>query len=560
MAHPIASPTASAASPPGWQAQDVLQRLLAVARDFGSEHDSQRLLARILDDARGLTQADAGTIYRLNRKRTELSFAIMRTGRLGIALGGPGEPGITLPPIALRQNNGQERHDLVVTHCAFSGETIVIDDAYEAPGFDFSGTRGFDARTGYRSQSFLTVPLKGREGGVIGVLQIINKLDAAGQPIPFTAHDVENVELLAGLAGVAMEKQQLIDDLDELFFVFARVIAAAIDDKSPHTGKHCRKVPELTLLLADAATTSEAPPWRQFGLDARERRELELAAWLHDCGKISTPDWVMEKSTKLFGLRDQIELLLTRVEVWWRDQELKLWRSGRPAAEVETASQALRAEAQELVAFLRRCNDGDTPLPPEAQDRLTELAARVMGETVEGQSPTLFGPNELEKLSIRAGTLTAGERELMNHHVVTSIKMLELLPWPRHLARIPEYAGGHHEKMDGTGYPRGLKGEQMSAPARMMAVADVFEALTAWDRPYKRPKSLAQALGIMRRMAGDHLDPDLFALFVRSGVYQRYAEQYLHPDQIDDINEDELLTGLPAGPAWQEHAGDDDAA
>ncbi len=527
-------------------ALEYIRRLSAVGIALSAEKDDRRLMELILRSAKELTNADGGTLY----SRTgddELRFEIMITDSLGLHLGGTsGEP-IELPNVPLRDERGAPNHHAVAAHAALAVETVNIPDAYDATGFDFSGTRSFDERTGYRSTSFLTVPMRNHEDEVIGVLQLINALDAAsGAVVPFDREDQELVESLASQAAIALTNKRLIDEQRVLFESFIELIAGAIDDKSPYTGGHCRRVPELTLMLADAAAATRDGPLAEFQMSEEDRYELQIAGWLHDCGKVTTPEYVVDKSTKLETIFDRIELVRTRFEVLKRDAEIAALRRRLAALEGGEALDAAAVEGElageiealdEECAFLERCNRGGEFMRPEDQERVRRIGARRW-RAPSGEQAPLLSDEEIANLTIPKGTLTAEEREIINHHIVATIKMLESLPYPRHLRRVPEFAGGHHERMDGRGYPRGLTREQMSVQARVMGIADIFEALTAGDRPYKPAMPLSRALEILGRMKEEqHIDPDLFDVFIRERVYLRYAERFLDPDQIDEVDE-----------------------
>jgi response regulator RpfG family c-di-GMP phosphodiesterase len=273
------------------------------------------------------------------------------------------------------------------------------------------------------------------------------------------------------------------------------------------------------MLLAEAAAREPGSGIEGFAMGEHDRYELRIAAWLHDCGKITTPEWVMDKATKLSAIHDRIELVATRFA----------------AAAAQDPLQA-RQLAEDL-AFLRRCNTGGEFMRPEDQARVRSIAARTW-TGIDGAEQALLTADEVENLCIAKGTLLPREREVINHHIVATIKMLESLPFPRHLKRVPEFAGGHHERMDGKGYPKKLTRAQMSVQARIMGIADIFEALTAGDRPYKKAMTLTQALAILGRMKLDgHIDPDLFDVFIRRRVYLDYAKRFLRPEQIDAVDE-----------------------
>ena len=523
-----------------------LEQLNGIGAALSRERDIERLLENILEAAKALTGADGGTLYRVTDDQSALRFEIMRTDSLGIRLGGTTGQRIDLPDLPLRRADGSPNDALVAAHAAIHDRTVNIADVYAEAGFDFSGTRAFDQRTGYRSQSFLTVPMKNHDGDLIGVLQLLNALDLdTGEVLPFSEADQSLTESLASQAAIALSNRLLITQLETLFESFVKLINVAIDEKSPYTGGHCERVPALTMMLAEAADATTTGPLADFHMTERDRYELQMAGLLHDCGKITTPVHVVDKATKLQTIYDRIGLIDTRFEVLKRDAELAALRAQlalRPMVDAEAESIALSGLQREMQsidadrAFLRRCNQGS-----EAMQEMDQLRVRVIGaqrhwRNVDGVHTAFLTAEEMENLTIRSGTLTQAERDTINYHIVATIKMLETLPWPNHLRNVPEYAGGHHERMDGKGYPRGLTREQMSVQARMMGVADIFEALTAADRPYKRGMQLSQALGIMEKMVHNgHIDPDLFQVFVRERVYQRYAEQFLDPAQIDAV-------------------------
>jgi HD-GYP domain-containing protein (c-di-GMP phosphodiesterase class II) len=461
-------------------------------------------------------------------------------------MGGTSGIPIDLPNVPLYDENGAPNHKMVAAKAAVSGVTVNIRDAYNAPDFDFSGTRAFDETTGYRSKSFLTVPLRSHEDEVIGVLQLINAVDrASGGLVPFSIADQELVMSLASQAATVLTKERLIKEHRTLFESFIELIAAAIDDKSPYTGGHCRRVPELTLMLADAAAETQYGPLKDFEMTEDDRYELKIAGWLHDCGKVTTPEHVVDKSTKLETIFDRVHMVNTRFEVLKRDAEIRALKRKLEARDNDEKIDEKKLD-DELVGeleqfdrdreFLNVCNIGSESMAKEDQERVERIGAYkwVNGD---GKEANFLSDDELYNLKIKKGTLTPEEREIINHHIVATIKMLESLPYPKHLRRVPEFACGHHEKMDGTGYPRGLTREEMSVQARVMGIADIFEALTADDRPYKPAMRISEALQILGRMKmNNHIDSDLFDVFVRKKVYLRYAQQFLEPRQIDHVD------------------------
>lgn len=520
-----------------------LHKLNAIGAALSSERDINKLLETILLAAKNITNADAGTLYIVDSERQELRFEILRTDSLNIQMGGTSGKVIPFSPIPL-YIEGRQNLANVVSYSALRGETINIPDAYEAQGFDFTGTKKFDAKTGYRSRSFLSVPMRNHDNEIIGVLQLINALDAETRQVKsFSKDDQQLLESLASQAAIAISNRRLIQQLEELFESLINLINTAIDDKSPYTGGHCARVPALTMMLADAAIRAGGDsPLHGFSMSDREKYELKIAALLHDCGKITTPVHVVDKATKLQTIFDRIELIDTRFEVLKRDAEIAMLRAVSDAASAERKA-ALRVEFEAQVRqleedrdFLRKCNLGSEKMEIADQDRVRRIAQRQW-RTPAGEQADFLTSNELGNLIIPYGTLTADERQIINHHINVTIKMLESLPWPRHLKNVPEFAGGHHERMDGKGYPKGLTREQMSLQARMMGIADIFEALTAIDRPYKPGKTLTESLAILGKMKeGGHVDPDLFDVFIREKVYLNYARQFLRPEQIDEVD------------------------
>lgn len=579
------------------------QRLIEIGIALSAERDINRLMETILLEAKGLCNADGGTLY-IRTEDDRLKFEIMRTDSLNIAMGGTTGKDINFPPVNMYDpETGEKNLKQVASAAALTADSINITDAYEVQDYDFSGTKKFDESTGYRSKSFLTVPLKNSQDEVIGVLQLLNaKAPDSDDVIPFSAEIQPLIEALSSQAAVALDNQQLLASQKALLDSFIELIASAIDAKSPYTGGHCQRVPELTKMLAKAAVESDEGTFADFELNEDQWYELHIGAWLHDCGKVTTPEYVVDKSTKLETIYDRIHEVRTRFEVVKRDaviDYLKALIDNKQDAETLRAALEERlAKLDDDFAFIAESNMGGEFMAPERVDRLKEIGGITWTRTLDDRigisfeeqkrknltpAPQLpvvekllddrvdhvigregpaemasddnpfgfkldmpenkFNLGEVYNLSIGRGTLTEEERYKINDHIVQTIVMLEQLPFPKHLKRVPEYAGGHHEKMDGTGYPRKLSKDDMSLPARIMAIADIFEALTAADRPYKPPKKLSDAVKIMSFMKKDaHIDDELFELFLTSGIYKEYAERFLDPEQIDDVDISQYLS------------------
>ncbi|MCC7484460.1 MAG: GAF domain-containing protein [Burkholderiales bacterium] len=525
---------------------DLLRRVDQLNRigvALSQEKDITRLLETILVAAKDITNADGGTLYRMTEEKT-LRFEIMRNDTLRIAMGGTSGVEIPFYPIYLFDKDGKPILSMVAAWAVHNDRSVNIADAYTEKGFDFSGTKSFDKKTGYRSQSFLTVPMKNHEGEIIGVLQLINAKDReSAAVVPFSETDQHLAESLASQAAIALTNRLLITHLEDLFESFISLINAAIDDKSPYTGGHCQRVPVLTMLLAEAVNNCRVGPLKDFTMTDRDRYELKIAGLLHDCGKVTTPVHVVDKATKLQTIHDRVSLIDTRFEVIKRDAEIALLRRHLAAQGADSGPglegeiEARRREIDADREFLRRANLGGEGMSDDDVARVKAISERHRWVGVEGERSSFLTAEELDNLTIRYGTLTPAERRVINHHIEVTIQMLEALPWPKHLKNVPEYAGGHHERMDGKGYPRGLTREQMSVQARCMGIADIFEALTAKDRPYKKGKTLTEALGILGKFKlNGHVDPDLFDIFMWEKVYESYARQFLDPDQIDEVD------------------------
>ena len=529
--------------------EEQIGNLANIGLALSKEKNMAKLLEMILIEAKRLTNSDGGTLYMMTDDN-RLRFEIMMTDSLSFHMGGTSGKDIPFYPVKLYDDKGEPNNSMIAAYVALSGETVNISDAYKAEGFDFSGTKMFDEKTGYHSQSFLTVPLKNHEDEIIGVLQLLNAQTKKSKKIIKFESDIQKkVEALASQAAVAITNKNLIKDLENLFESFIKLIASAIDAKSPYTGGHCARVPEITMLLADAVQKTKDGPFADVAFTDKQMYELKIAAWLHDCGKVATPEFIVDKSTKLETIYDRINEVETRFGVLRRDEqikylkkELKIERDQSLSNEEKvikiksTKSDYLKRVRllQKDLDFIKDSNVGGEFMSGDRKARVHQISEYRWKPN--GKFANFLSENEVYNLTIPRGTLTAEERKVINDHIVVTINMLEELPYPKHLRNVPEFAGGHHEKLDGTGYPKGLTKDEMSVQARIMAIADIFEALTAKDRPYKKGKTLSQAMRILGFMKNDaHIDVDLFEIFVKDKIYLKYAEENLDPDQIDEV-------------------------
>lgn len=522
---------------------DLVDRLTEIGLALSGETRLERLLEMIVDEARVLTRADAGTLYIVDREGRKLEFSILQNDTMQVRMGGSSGNEITLPPVPLYTSGNIPNKANVSSYCGLTGETINIADVYEAEGFDFTGPRKYDAATGYRSKSMLVLALKNHEQDIIGVLQLLNALDEHGEIIEFSPGVVDIVGSLASQAAIALTNAQLIQGLKDLLYSVIQSIAAAIDAKSPYTNGHIERVVTLTMMIADKVNCLKEGKYAEICFTEDELEELKLAAWMHDVGKISIPEHVVDKSTKLETIFDRSEMVDARfrlISEIIKNKQLQetitaLSNGVDPSklVEIEMRYAVELEQAEEDRQFIISCNIPKEFMSDERIARVENIAARTYESN--GEIFNWLTEDEVKNLCIRKGTLTDKERKIIESHAAITHEMLSRLPFPKRLSRVPEYAAGHHEKLDGSGYPNGLSGKDLPLQARIMAVADIFEALTAKDRPYKKPMKLSQAIKILGFMVKDkHIDQEVCNIFIDSGLYMDYAKSELDPSQLEE--------------------------
>lgn len=517
-----------------------LNQLAKIGVALSGTRNLDQLLEMIVSEARAFTNSDGGTLYLMTEDGDGLRFSIIQNDTLNTRMGGATGKPINWPPVPLKID-GKSNNANVSAYAANSGELVEIPDVYEAPGFNFEGTRKFDAGNNYRSKSMLVIPMRDHEGEVIGVLQLINARDReTGETIPFAAEFRELTSALASQAAVAITTARLIRDMQNLFDSFIQAIASAIDEKSPYTGGHISRVANLTMEIAKRINEAKEGKFAEISFNEDELYELRLAAWLHDTGKITTPEYVIDKHTKLETIFDRMELVRMRFELAitqakLRAAELKLKASTESVDEFANLTPDESAEIEKLMddfKFVAGCNATQEFVPDSTIARLDTISQEKIATTL-GSEP-MITPDELYNLHIRKGNLTTEERKIIENHALMTIKILEKLPFPKKIKNVPYIAGAHHEKLSGRGYPLGLKAEQINLQARIMALADIFEALTARDRPYKQPKKLSECIKILGFMMKDlELDTDVVEFFLQNKMHIEYAREHLNKDQID---------------------------
>ena len=513
-----------------------LKKLIDIGIALSREKNIDILLEKILNESRVISNSDGGTVY-LVTNDNKLNFKIMHTESLNIKFGGSADP---VPdyfyPVKLYNENGNENLNNVSAVCALRGKVINIEDAYTNKEYDFSGSKGFDKKHNYCSKSFLTIPLKNHKDKVIGVLQLLNA-KKNDKIINFSDKLVELVEALSSQASLALTNQLLIDEQKILFRSFIKLVVDALENKDAVTGGHCNRVPLLTMMFAEQVNSDKIGKYKDFSFSEDEMDELSVSGWLHDFGKVATPDHIMNKSTKLQGLYDKIDNIYLRFEILKRDVELDYYKRKIDKNLINIKLQKINDD----FSFLEKSNVGGEFMSDKSQERVHEIAQQTI--ILENKKKSILSKGEVEFLTISKGTLSKKDREIMENHVSLTYQLLDKLPYPDHLSQVPFYAGCHHEKINGKGYPNGYSGDQLPLQARIIAIADVFEGLTAPDRPYKEPYKLSKALNILKYMVKDgEIDSNLFSLFITKKLYLQYAKDNLDPNQVDEINEKELLS------------------
>lgn len=553
----------------------ILSDLLALNMAIAKDTDTGILVEKVMRVAAKAASADGCFFFEIGQDKymslTYSNIKSLRERQVGF------DNLDFFEPVALGdiKNKSSKRPAEI---CALNREIINTDNIYKDDDMDTGFISGFDYKHDYATVSVLALPLIDRKDNLIGVAQFINAMDNNGKVINFTTDTVNILLSICQLLTVVLENKGLREAYSQLLESFIEVLARAIDAKSPYTGSHCQKVPIITRMLATAATEETEGPLKDFEMSDDDWYALHIASWLHDCGKVTTPEYIVDKATKLETINNRIHEIRNRFEILRRDAHIAyLQKRLNDVDSKENLQAEFVARVKQLeddFAFVAWCNTGDNEISKADQKRLDEIGNktftryfnRMLGlswaERNAVTTPEIYnhpcqeqllqdrpdhlidGYNrgELYNLKIKQGTINKEEREKINDHIVVTIDMLKALPFPKELSNVVEYAGSHHEWVNGKGYPNHLTGEQMSIPAKIMAIADVFEALTAKDRPYKEPKKLSEVLRIMQEMKNiGHLDPDLYRVFITHKVYLDYAEQYMKKEQIEDINPEEYL-------------------
>lgn len=526
-----------------------IKKLSEIGIALSIEKDINKIFEMILEEASSFCGAEAGTLYIVVDDGQSLKFEVSRNTAINIRMGGVKGESIQLPNVPLYVD-GRPNYANVSSYAALTGKILNIPDIYdvkgvpEFSGLDFTGSREYDRKTGYRTLSMLVIPMRNHEDETIGVLQLINARDEdTGKITAFSAEYVDIISSLASQAAVALTNVQLIAELRNLFYSFIESIAAAIDEKSAYTGGHIRHVVTLTMMIARAINDANQGPFAEVHFNEDQMEELRIAAWMHDVGKITTPEHLVDKATKLETVFDRLHLVETRFHLLQvqeknrcLERKLDLIQSGRAGKDrLEKLEDDLKERILQMkddFEFIKSCNNTGDFMADKNIERLNTIGRQTY--EVDGKMFPLLTEDEIKNLGIRKGTLTDEERKLIENHAKFTFEITSKMLFPKTLSMVPALAAAHHEKLDGSGYPYGLKKENLPLQARILAVADIFEALTAKDRPYKTPMSLSTAIKILGAMEKDgHVDADVLDIFIRSGQALNYALEKMDPEQID---------------------------
>ncbi len=477
---------------------EPMKRLLDICAALSAERDRDVLLFRILDTAMDLAGCDGGTLYLL--EHDELHFCRMVTRSFGIRQGGAEAP-ITLPPVPLKPSH-------VCARAVLEGQLINVPDVKRDERFDFSGAAKYDAMTGYDTHSMLVLPLTNDKGRIIGVLQLINALTDAGELTYFPADFEPLATALASQAAISLTNMQYSERVQSLLDSMVRALSEAIDERTPYNANHSRSMARYAESFLDWLDSNDRG-WR-FSPD--ERRAFLMSVRLHDVGKLTVPLAVMDKETRLGPMLPGIRSRFTEIGLRSRIARLE----GRITEAEDADTQAAIADG---LALVEKANSAGF-LPDDALAAIDALAARRY-ENADGEFTPWLTEEEHICLSVRKGTLTADERRIMENHVVSTAQILAQVSFPEEYEKVPQWASAHHELLNGRGYPDHRKADEISREVRLLTILDVFDALTANDRPYKPPMPVEKALGVLHSMVSDgDMDGDVLALFEESRAWE----------------------------------------
>ena len=459
--------------------------ILNVGIQLTVEKDDNKLLNTIVEKGMQITNCDASTLYLY--EDDVLKFRIMRTLSQNVCRGVDGEPITDIPPVPFKEEN-------VCAYTAIHRKVVNIEDVYDSDEFDFSGPKRYDAMTGFRTQSMLVIPIEDNTGELIGVLQMMNAQDAEGKVIPFDPQYEIVIRSLGSLAAIELTNIQYVQEIKEQLHSFVEAMATAIDERTPYNGSHTRKVAEYATLLAKKINEKYAAGEIDEFFDDDRMECLQLAALLHDIGKMIVPRSVMNRATRMDKDMASLEDRLALLQCYYEIDYLK----GKITEEQYKEKETL---LNDIVEFVHRI-DNVGFLQQEDYDRVQEIAT-LYYEKSDGERLPYLTERERVCLSVRKGTLTDDDRKIMEGHVSMTAKILSKVHFNKNYTNVPRWAAEHHEYLDGSGYPNHISGDQLDTETRILAIADIYDALTATDRPYKPPMPKAKACAILHSMANE---------------------------------------------------------
>jgi HD-GYP domain-containing protein (c-di-GMP phosphodiesterase class II) len=511
---------------------DDIRHVLSISRELNGIRDIDRLLDIILAKVRLITSADAGSIYVVNKEKNAITFKITQNDSMAQSL---------------REFTMEINAKSIVGNCVLLAQSIAIKDLYklkpdpvENP-YNFVHDTSWDKRTGYECHSMVSIPVFNIAHDVIGVIQLINRKVDMTKPLkspsdfesnvgPFTAHDIDYAEILAHQAGIALENAYLTQEKEDMFSGFVNASVHAIEQRDPTTSGHSHRVADLSLAMAEAVNRTQAGAYGGVSFNPNQLKEIRYASLLHDFGKIGVPESVLVKEKKLYPhelelILDRFELIKTKLEIDFMKEKIKFIENplafppGFTLENLEQVFEMQRAEINADMDFILKSNE-PTILSEGSFEKLHDIAKLVYEDSRRGKRSFLL-QDELKALSVAKGSLTSEEFKQIQSHVVHTFEFLKKIPWGKELGGIPEIAGKHHEKLDGSGYPDSIKGDLIPAQSRIMTIADIFDALTAADRPYKKAVPIERALDIIHmEVKAGKCDAELFQIFTQAKCWE----------------------------------------
>ena len=509
---------------------DANKKLIDIGYQISTQKNHQKLLEIILLGAKDLSNSDGGTLYLFNKKDKSLEFKIILNSSLDIHHGGSEDP-INWPALNLYNIDETVNKRNVAVVCAIEDKLVNINDIYQSTSYDFNGAKKFDLSNNYKTTSMLVIPMKNRDNELIGVIQLINKHNDNNEVISFNNNDESLITSMASQATMMLENNQLVNDLETLLYSLIKSIGSALSEKSQYTAKHIDNVAKLSEIIAKGINDNKTI-YKDIKFSKHELEEIKLSALLHDIGKISTPEHIVDKTSKLETIYDRIKTIKLRFELVKKDIEI-LYLNNEISSEMKNEK---ILEIDDDYNFIEMINDGDTLMLNDSIERLNKIVNKYTIK-INDKVKKVIKDNEFHNLSITKGTLTKADREIINNHVIITYNMLKEVPFPNKFANVPKIAGSHHKTIDGHGYAaKELLGIELTLQDKILVIADIFEALSALDRPYRGPNTLNQIAHIFLNMVKNRdLDKELVKIFFEDNLYLEYANQHLAPSQIDEI-------------------------